>query len=135
MNSWAKRLDKRVKEYDSLLFIQEGKDSRYDVYKKSNLGCELPHFIFALTDTWLPTGRPIEYGIDVVINRIKAHDLWRDDQFIENYIKECEKDKESKERARKNSVESFLYDFHSQFKKTVSDINTSNMKKVSRKEG
>ena len=128
------RLNRALKAHDSLLFAQETKIGRYDIYRKSQFSCNLPHFLFSLTDTWQPTGIPVPWAVDVVLNRIKAYDLWRDDSFIENYIKQLEREGGSRERARKNNIESFLYDFRSEFKKTFSDVNTANMEKISRKE-
>lgn len=116
--------------HDSLLFAQETKIGRYDIYRKSQFSSQAPHFLFSLTDTWQPTGISVPWSVDVVIERIKAHDLWRDDSFVERYIKELEKEGESKERTRKNNVESFLYDYRSQFAKAFSDVNTSNMEKI-----
>lgn len=136
MNSSIRYMERELKSHDSSLFIQESKAGRFDVYRKSSLGCNPPHFIFSLTDTWQPTGRPVPWGIDIVINRIKAHDIWRDDSFIERWISNHEKEKESEGRAFKNSVESFLYDFRSQFSRATNEINTSLLdKKVIRKEG
>lgn len=135
MNSWAKRVDSEVKRHDSKLFVQETKPGRYDLYRKSQAGGHLPHFIFALTDDWSPKGVPVQYGIDVVVNRVKAFDLWRDDTFIERWIKENDKHEESRARARRNSIESFLYDFRRQFAKANDSVNTANMdKKEYRKE-
>lgn len=62
-------------------------------------------------------------------------DLWRDDTFVEKLIAQTEKNKESRDRDRRNSVESFLYEFKSQFQKATNDINTSTLEKVTRKEG
>lgn len=126
----VKDITKALKTYDGCLYAQETKLGRLDVYRKSTFGCNPPHFLFSLTDTWQPQGTPIDYGIDTVLNRVKAHDLWRDDGFIENWIKNHEAFKESQERERKNSIESFLYDFRSQFKKTFSDVNTANLEKI-----
>lgn len=135
MNHWAKRLDKVLKGHDSKLFVQETKPGRYDVYRKSQAGGHMPHFIFALTEDWSPTGVPVCYGYDVVLNRIKAFDLWRDDTFVERWIKEHEKHEESKDRARRNSIEAFLYDFRRQFARATDSVNTGTMdKKVHRKE-
>lgn len=130
MSFTLRRLNRRLKEHDSLLFAQETKLGRYDVYRKSQFNCNPPHFIFALTDSWLPTGRPVPWSADIVIDRIKAHDLWRDDSFVENYIKQEEAEAKSRDRARRNNMESFLYDFRSEFKKTFSDVNTANMEKI-----
>lgn len=134
MNSWLRALNKVIKGYDSCLYAQETKLGRYDVYRKSALDCNPPHFLFALTDTWAPQGKPIQYGIEVVMNRIKAHDLWRDDRFMDNFIKNHEAVEESKERSFRNSIESFLYDFRKDFANATKDINTANLNKVHRKE-
>lgn len=92
-----------------------------------------PHLVFSLTDTWTAEGAPVPYGTEVVLNRVKAHDLWRDDQFVERWIAEKEQEEKSEERALKNSIESFLYDFRRPFMKATSDINTANLNKVYRK--
>lgn len=130
MNSYAKRLDQKLKIHDSLLFVKETKLGRYDVYRKSGLGGSLPHFIFSLTDDWTVKTIPVEWGIDVVINRIKAHDIWRDDKFVDKLIESHEKYKEGQNRDRRNSIESFLYDFRSQFHKATNEINTSTLNKI-----
>lgn len=135
MAYWLKDLNRSLKNYDSYLYAQETSAGRYDVYRKSKYGEHPPHFLFALTDTWQPKGTPVSYGTEAVLNRIKAHDLWRDDTFIERWITEHEKNKESEKRAFRNSVESFLYDFAAKFRKATEDINTANMKKLYRKEG
>lgn len=134
MNSWARNLEKRLKGHDSLLFVQEAREGRYDVYRKSETGSHMPHFIFSLTEDWTVNSRPTPYGIDTVLNRIKAHDLWRDDTFIERYIKQCEDMSEAKERSRKNSIESFLYDFRKQFARATESVNTGSLKQIYRKE-
>lgn len=134
MNYWINNLNQALKSHDSLLYAVEHKIGRIDVYRKSQFGCNPPHLLFSLTENWLPQSEPRHWGIEVVLDRIKAHDLWRDDSFMENYLKQHEKDEESKDRARRNNIESFLYDFRSEFKKTFGDVNTSNMKKLYRKE-
>lgn len=86
--------------------------------------------VFALTDNWNITGTPVDWGIEPIMARIKAMDMWnrglRD--IIDTMDKETEKVEESKERNMKNNVESFLYDFKSEFAKATKDINTSQLK-------
>lgn len=132
MNSWAKTLNRRLKDYDSCLFVQEAREGRYDVYRRNRENLAMPHFLFSLTDSWQPKGTPVPYSADTIINRIKAHDLWRDDSFVERYIKESEVRKESKDRALRNSIESFLYDFRKPFAKATDGINTASLNKIYR---
>lgn len=129
----VKDITRVLKSYDRCLYAQETKVGRIDIYRKSEFGTSPPHFIFALTDSWTAEGKPLPYGSEVVLNRIKAHDLWRDDAFVERWIAEKEKEKESGERAMRNSIESFLYDFRKPFMKATADINTANLNKVYRK--
>lgn len=129
-----KRLNEELRGYDSKLFVQETRLGRYDVYRKSSLGCNPPHFIFSLTDNWTLNGRPVDWGIDVVLNRVKACDLWRDWNVGDETIQANEKESESRERQLKNSVESFLSEFRGQFAKATDGINTSTVEKLYRKE-
>lgn len=128
-------MNRDLKNYDSCLYAQESRLGRIDIYRKSKYGGALPHLVMSLTDNWNHTGKPVDYGSLVIMDRIRAMDLWRDDGFVENYIKNHEKAKESADRDRKNNIESFLYDFRSQFHKATNDINTSTLEKVYRKEG
>lgn len=133
MTSWAKAMNKAVKAYDSLLVVKETHAGRYDLYRKSQTGANPPHFLFSFTNDWTPKGVSTEWGKEVVLSRIKAQDLWRDDKFIENYITQLEEESESKERAQQNNVESFFYDFRRQFQRATNDINTANLNKIYRK--
>lgn len=125
----VKDMTSALKRHDSCLYAQETHLGRIDIYRKSQYGDHPPHFVFALTEDWTPKGVPVTWGVDVVLNRLKAHDLWRDDTFVERWITQHEKREESERRSFRNNVESFLYDFRSEFKKATSDINTSLLKK------
>lgn len=125
----VKSLTRALKAHDSLLFAQETKPGRVDIYRASQFGSHPPHYVFSLTENWQASGQPVPWGIDVVVNRIKAHDLWRDDTFVERWIESHEKLEASKDRAFRNSVESFLYDFRGQFQRATNEINTSTLSK------
>lgn len=128
-----KELNRALRDYDQCLYAQETCAGRIDIYRKNREALLPPHFVFCLTDDWTPRTRPVPWGIEVVMNRLKAHDLWRDDTFVEQWIKTEEKRVESKERDFKNSVESFFYDFRRQFQKATDGFNTSTIEKTYRK--
>lgn len=91
-----------------------------------------PHFVFALTDNWKTTGRPVEWGSIPIMNRLKAIDLWNRD-LAEESIQSTIKQNEMFEKDKRNSIESFMSEFRGQFKKTFSDVNTASMMKKERK--
>lgn len=130
----VKALTRALKSHDAELFAQETKPGRVDVYRANRMFMHPPHYVFSLTEDWTVNSRPVPWGIDVVVNRIKAHDLWRDDQFVERLLKDQEKAAESEDRAFRNNVEGFLSEFRSQFHKATNGINTSTLNKVYRKE-
>lgn len=126
MDAKVGSLNKHLRFHDSELYAQRESNGVINVYRKA---IPYPHFIMSLTDTWNASGKPVDYGVEVVIARVKAHDLWNRSDMIDELIKDYEKSYESKERDRKNNIEAFLYDFRSQFKKAFNDVNTSNLKK------
>lgn len=126
---WLKDLNRDLKNHDKELYAQETKPGRVDVYRKNRNGFTPPHFIFSLTDNWNVSGKPVPWGIEVILNRIKAQDLWRDDTFVERWIKDHQDAEKAKDRASRNSIENFLYEFRGQFHKTFNDVNTSTMEK------
>lgn len=135
MDSRLKSLNRALKNYDSKLYAERRHtDGKILIMRKSDFNVSAPHIIFPLTENWKMDGRPAEWGIEPIIARLKAHDLWRDDTFVTNFLKEEDKYNEGRDRDRKNSIESFLYDFRSQFAKATKDINTSGMKTPLRKE-
>lgn len=93
---------------------------------------EEKQFVWSLTDNWSTDGRPVEWGIEPLLARLADHDLHRRD-LAKEYIQNYKKADESKLRNANNNIESFLYDFRSQFKKTFSDVNTSTLKKIDKR--
>lgn len=115
-----KQVQKVVKTYSSeLTAVLRG--NRIDVLRLHPFKLEPPSLVISLTHDWKTTGRPVEWGLDIIWNKLSACDMWRDPGFIERFMKENEQADASAERARKNSQEAFLYDFASQFKKTFSN--------------
>jgi hypothetical protein len=91
------------------------------------------HYIFSLTENWSVSGKPVDWGILPILARLKAIDCWSRDDFMQELEESYEKNKKSKERDFSNTVESFMYEFRSAFKKTFNDINTSTLPKIDRR--
>lgn len=135
MESKLKSLNRALKSYDPELYAQVTRLPRIDVYRKSKFNCNPPNYIFSLTEDWSTKSNPVPWSTDIVINRLKAHDLWNQPDFMNNYIEGLKKDEEIKTKRRMSSTEDFLRDFRRQFAKAFDGINTSTMKKLYRKEG
>lgn len=129
-----KSLNRILKSYDRELYAQCTKLPRIDVYRRNRDGLSAPHFVFALTDNWSVSGRPVEWGLEVVIQRLKAIDLWNNGETFEDLEKQYEKKAEQGQKNLKNDIESFLGEFRHQFARATDGINTGTMdKKTSRK--
>ena len=135
------RLNSEVKKYDRELCAERDAYGRTVIRRKTvhydrfNMdGFDLivsrpaKHFIMALTHNWQLDGNYAEWGIEPVLNRLKAMDLWQNDKMVEQMIADQEKQGQIKEKDYKNNVESFLIDFRRQFARSFNDVNTSQMK-------
>lgn len=146
----AERVTRTIKQHDRLLYCERGREGKLCVYRKServesyrlddksvlHFVRPAPHFIFALTHNWHLSGRDVDWGIEPIMARLKAIDLWNRD-LAEEIIQDEEKRLDGLARDRKNTVESFLLDYRRQFAKAFDGVNTANMdkKKDSRRLG
>ncbi len=97
-------LNRHLKSYDRELYCQCTKLPRIDVYRRSLDGLSAPHFVFALTDNWTVSGVPVEWGIEVVIQRLKAIDLWNNGTTLEDLEKQHEEKAERGKRHLRNDT-------------------------------
>lgn len=138
----AERITREIKFHDPMLYCERDGEGKLCVFRKStrwesyafNDGSSLrvarptPHFIFALTHDWKKASHVVDWGIEPIMARLRAIDLWQRD-LAEEIIQDEEKAIKSRERDARNSMESFLYDFRSQFKRTFADVNVANLSK------
>ena len=143
--SKVESLTRNLKRYDSQLYAEKDESNnvisiyrkrvRYEVcaWDGGHLLYSKPDrfLIFSLTENWKSNGVPTDWGIEPVMARIKAMDLWNRD-IASDLTKSYEKRKESEKRNQDNNIESFLYDYRSQFAKATNDINTSTLSKIRR---
>ncbi len=138
----ADRITREIRRHDRLLYCEKSPQGPLAIYRKLyryepmevngviiHYPILSPHLVFAITDTWSITGRPVEWGILPIMARIKAMDLWTNDNIVNDLIDGYKKDEESKERDQRNSIESFLLDFRRQFAKSFDQYNTGTLDK------
>jgi hypothetical protein len=145
MDLRAERLTKAVRKHDPELYV-ERKGHLMCVFRKTRTlehyeydGVNFafsrvsPYFVFALTDNWATTGNPVEWGIEPIIARLRAIDLWNNPSLTEDLLKSYEKRDQEKARERKNNTEAQMAEMYPIFKKAFADINTSTLAKKDRR--
>lgn len=141
----ARKITKELQKYDRLLYAKDdgkairifrvGKEFREEKFNNTsflNL-VRNDHLVMSLTDTWGVRGHRVDWGIEPIMARIKALDLWNSDNLSEEFFKNEEIEEKSKERQMRNNIESFLYEFKSQFAKATDGINTSTLDKLDKR--
>ena len=141
MDTKLRQLNRSLKAHDDQLFARRESTDMIIVYRRGIAwqSCELngtpllfsipsPRFIFALTDNWTVSGKPVDYGVEVVMARLRAIDAWNREDIADELINEYEKARLSGINNQKNNLESFLYDFMDRNKKAFGEVNTSNLK-------
>jgi hypothetical protein len=141
----AERVTELIKSHDSKLYCERSESGKLCIYRKSSrvewyeldgsmLGFVRPtsHLIMALTHNWFESGYEVDWGLEVIFQRLKSLDLWTRDLAAD-----IEKNEEriAKERLRdtQNKNEDFLREFRKPFAKAFSDVNTANMKKIDKR--
>ncbi len=132
-----------LKSYDSLLYAGRTKDGLPCVFRKSKryeVVCEWEggkllnlkddkQFVVALTDNWTAAGKPRDWGIDFVLQKIKSIDAVANERFLEEIDAQNEKVDQSKQRALKNEMEAFWSHERRRFAKATDDILTHSLSK------
>jgi len=131
-------LTERLKWHDSKLFAEKDRTTGViSIYRKrvcfeafdwegGRLLYSRPdkYLIFSLTDTWTFKGKPVEWGIEPVMARIKEMDLWNRDVF-KSLTEDYEKQDKSKAREFRNKAEDVAREMRPQMAKATNDFITS----------
>lgn len=145
MKARFKRITSELKKYDRELYCgelpsgvpaifrrtvrQEVYDLNDEDHSQLTVFKDAPHLVFSLTDNWNVAGAIVDWGIEPILARLKAMDLWQNPKFVESLIDSNEKIQAGQTKDRRNNTESFLYELRDKFKKDWKDINTSNVAK------
>lgn len=133
MDSRVREVNRVVKGYDRDLVAQREGNGAIHIYRKTENPADPLHFVTALTDTWTVRGTPRDWGLEVLHDRLVAHDLWKNETIMERIMAKTQKNEESRERSRKNNTEAFLQEFRRQFARATDGINTSSLAKIDRR--
>ncbi len=85
------------------------------------------YFICALTDNWTLQGKPVDWGIDPVMNRIRDMDLWGSNHSLDKMRERREKLKADKDNSQRNETRAIAADMRKDFARATNDINTASL--------
>ncbi len=121
MEARARVLSKHLREYDSKLYAKF-RYGRIDVFRKGEryvaydfdgetilAPVENDWYVMSLTHDWNINGRPVDWGVEPLLARLRAIDLHRRDLASEMERAE-EKLSASKDRTMDNNLEAFWKD-------------------------
>ncbi len=136
------RLNQKLRQYDRNLIAKESDNGMIQVWRladkwssadlcSDDFGSSRPmQFIFALTDNWTVTGKPVDLGIEPVMDRVREMDLWSKVSFLDEMRKNRDRVKAIKEQTKRNEIQAMAYDMRKDFAKATNEINTSTLEKV-----
>lgn len=143
MSVFLKSYSKAVKRYDTDLFAGRTKDGaacifrsvkrfepvvEMEGFKLLNLR-EGTQFVVALTNNWALSGKPCDWGIDHILNKLQKMDALANERFFEEMDAANERIDESKKRHLKNEMEAFFKDERRRFAKATDGILTHSLSK------
>lgn len=88
-----------------------------------------PYYVLSLTHDWSLNGKPVEWGIEPLLQRLREIDNHNHD-VLERIYEENEKRDQLNKRSKSNEIKALATDLRRDFAKTVNDINTSTLEKV-----
>lgn len=143
MDARVEILNKHLKGHDRYLYaIRTGNDmvqvyrqsTRWDSYevdgKTLTVSRPNPQFIIALTADWTLRSKPVEWGIEPLMWKLKEMDSWRDDRQLEKIRRERETRAELTKRAERNETRAIAADLRRDFARETNDVNTSTLERV-----
>lgn len=146
MDSRTRTLNKHLRAYDRDLYAERFESGVIHIFRKVTTWVHFelngtkfgyakttPLFIIALTDNWLLTGNPVQWGIEPLMSKIRDMDNWREDSTYTNIVKEREQLQRNQERSARNNVRALAADMRRDFARATNDINTSTLKKIEKR--
>lgn len=85
------------------------------------------HFVTALTDNWNRNGKPVDWGLLPIMDRIRRIDLWQNEVMVQKMISEYEKADEDERKKRMDRHEAQADVFRHDFQKSFGDHVVGNL--------
>lgn len=137
MGARAARISQVVRGYDHMLYAIEH-DGQIQVWREAlkEAASDNPewygipswilrpnsHYVFSLTDNWAMSGKPVDRGIEQVLNHLRAKDAWRFQDFGAGMREARESQARDYARQKKNNIRALATDMRRDFAKAVQDL-------------
>ena len=135
MDTYVKRLTQEVKSYSKDLYADRSPNGNVQIYRRATryesyefqgkiltVSLPLPQLVLCLTDNWLPSGKPVEWGIEPLCSKIRAIDSHRDDSYFEKMVKQREEIDSTNKQSRRNEIRAIAADMRKDFAKATNDV-------------
>lgn len=135
MDTYVKRLTQEVKSYSKDLYADRSPNGSVQIYRRATrfesyefqgkvltVSLPLPQLVLHLTDNWLPSGKPVEWGIEPICWKIRSMDSHRDDSYFEKMVKQREEIDSINQQSRRNEIRAIAADMRKDFAKATNDV-------------
>ncbi len=143
MKSWREvRIEQTIKMHDPMLFLNKNYKGELQIMRKSfrmvpydidgkgvSVATSTPHYIMSLTEDWTGKTRPVDWGLEPIIRRLKEIDDWGGESSFDRMLRDNSKKDELKEKAFASLTEDVAKEWRKDFKKHTSDLLTHSVDK------
>ncbi len=140
---WSeRRIQNAIKEHDSKLFLNRNYLGEIQIMRKSfkmvpheidgrivYVQTPSPHYIMSLTEDWTGRTRPVDWGVEPIMRRLKEIDDWGSDSSFERMLRDNERIEERKKKSFASLTEDVALEWRKDFKKHTEDILTHSVDK------
>jgi len=84
-------------------------------------------FIMSFTEDWQEGSKPVDWGVEPLLERIQEIDSWRDDTGYQRFCERRERNERIKKQTLRNELRARAADMRVDFAKATNDLNLSSV--------
>lgn len=133
-------LTRVVKSYSPDLFVKQTmggilnlmrRASRMDTFEWNGVvyaySKPVDQFIMSFTEDWQEGSKPVDWGVEPLLERIQEIDSWRDDTGYQRFCERRERNERIKKQTLRNELRARAADMRVDFAKATNDLNLSSV--------
>lgn len=139
MDQRLSRITQEVRRYDRRLFGFRASNGMIQILREAEkldasdapdevvVSNPHPQFILALTHDWTLQGKPVEWGLEPIMTKLRSMDSWLEDKILDKMRKRREQEAEDSKRVEKNNIRAMAADVRKDFAKATNEINVASL--------